>query len=536
MMIKEKNLGQVFTPTKIVDLMIYEGIKKQNVDILNKKILEPSCGNGVFLLSIAQIIIDECKSRNYNDEYIKSQLLNIYGWDIDKECVRETIYGLNKLLEYNNLDFTINWNVKKADALIYNNNDYFNSFDIIIGNPPYIKIQNLSIEQRETLKNNFKLCSIGSSNTYIAFFELAINLLKKDGICVFITPNSYLYTQSGKLLKDKLIKYVNLIKIIDLTDKNIFEDFGVYPVITIFDKKNIKHDSFVYEKLIDLNEKKYISVVVEKERLKDKVHWGLNEFIIGNKKEVNGKKNKIKLKEICDIYTGVQTSLDWGFIFTNIMENEKDKNLIYAYSRLKAWIEIEKEIVKKIIKASRLKDENNVNYEYILFPYENKNESNFNGLETGSNNNPIKDKEANFEIICEEVLKNKYPLAYDYLLSIKYNLLKIKRNNAKELWYSFGRFQGLTKTYGKKIIFPNIANYPRFVFIEQDDILFYSGFCIKIKDKYQKTISYDKLVVLLNSQEMYNYIKSVGFVYSGGYYGMNKNIVENFDLDSDCLV
>ena len=42
--------------------------------------------------------------------------------------------------------------------------------------------------------------------------------------------------------------------------------------------------------------------------------------------------------------------------------------------------------------------------------------------------------------------------------------------------------------------------------------------------------------MLLNSQDMYDYIRSVGFVYSGGYYGMNKNIVENFDVDINFLV
>ena len=540
-MSKEKMLGQVFTPSYIVEMMVNETLKNFGDGILDKKILEPSCGDGIFLSFIVQHIIDECKSKKYNDEYIKKQLLNIYGWDIDEHCVCQTIERLDNLLEINNLNFKIKWNIEKKDALYCNTEEYFNNFDIIIGNPPYIKIQNLLPEQRELLKKKFRLCSIGSTNTYIAFFELAMNLLKNNGLCLFITPNAFLYTKTSYLLKEKLLKYVNLLKIIDLSDNKVFNDFGVYPVITIFNKKEANSEKFIYEKIIDINKNESITTDIPKIKLEKKTHWKLKDFFIYNNNDDDGggdddtnknmknKKNKVLLKEICDVYTGIQTSFDCGFIFPNMLENEDEKNNIYVYSRLKGWIKIERGIIKKIVKASKLKNNSTIKHEYILFPYELESEKSKYKKNTDKDNG----QSFSFSIIEQDRLKQEYPLAYDYLLSIKYNLLKIKRSNIKDLWYSYGRFQGINNTFGKKIVFPNIANKPRFVLIEQDDVLFYSGFCIKIKPKYKKEISYESLLKVLNSEKMYEYIKSIGFVYSGGYYGINKNIIENFEVDLD---
>ncbi len=129
------------------------------------------------------------------------------------------------------------------------------------------------------------------------------------------------------------------------------------------------------------------------------------------------------------------------------------------------------------------------------------------------------------KIIPEETLKNNFPLAYNYLLSIKNEL--DKRDNGKTnpvAWYAFGRSQGLDTSFGKKILFSPMNNKPNFILVENEESTFYSGYCIKYQGDYAF------LLEQLNSQRLADFIAVSSRDFRGGWKAYNKKALEEFTI------
>jgi len=110
------------------------------------------------------------------------------------------------------------------------------TYDNIILNPPYIKIQDLPIEYRNFINSNYDLLNGGAIDIYYAFIIKCLSLLNENGVMVSITPNSFLYNKSSLNLRKYLFDNRLIKEIIDFKEKKVFNDASVYCCITIFDK------------------------------------------------------------------------------------------------------------------------------------------------------------------------------------------------------------------------------------------------------------------------------------------------------------
>ncbi len=481
----QKLHGKVYTPIIVVEKILND-CRYNNEKILGKSILDPSCGDGRFLTIVAKRIIHFSSKQN-----LKSNLEKIYGWDIDASAIEECLKNLNTLIE--NHGISVDWNIKNTDSLRKITDKFNQKFDYIVGNPPYIRIQHLNENDRKFIQNNYKFCKSGSTDTYIAFFELCDKLLEKDGVCGLITPNTFFYNETAYLLRQYFSSKKNLIKISNYADIQLFENATTYSAITIFGKN--KKDSFIYEHAKDFN--KSVSRHIDFNEIRDEKFWQLT----ADKYKENG---GIKLKDICNVHVGITTLCDKAYIFTT-SEVYKDKNLLTAHTYYKGDILIEKSILKPIIKASRLKSSNDKIYESILFPYMKINDKN--------------------KIIPEEILIKEYPLAYEYLLSIK-NTLDMRDNGKPNAvaWYAFGRSQGLDTSFGKKILFSPMNLEPNFILTKDTESTFYSGYCIKYNGDY------NFLLAQLNSQRFADFINISSRDFRGGWKAYNKKVLQEFKI------
>lgn len=166
MNLKSKELGQVFTPNFVVDLMC------ENLNIVGKKILEPSCGDGAFLTYLARKYIKEFLSKSKDLQALKIALeQNLIGIDIDAVLLQKCRQNLNEIAGEFGLK-NIKWTLIEGDFLeLYKN--YKGQIDIIVGNPPYIRIHNLNENAR-----NFVLG--GMSDLFLIFFKLGFFCLKNN--------------------------------------------------------------------------------------------------------------------------------------------------------------------------------------------------------------------------------------------------------------------------------------------------------------------------------------------------------------------
>jgi type I restriction-modification system DNA methylase subunit len=481
----QKLLGQIYTPRFVVEKILTD-IGFDNVNLLGKTILDPSCGDGRFLVVVAEKIIELSPKEN-----LQENLEKIYGWDIDEQAIVYCLENLNELIK--SFDIKVNWNIQACNSLKKIIEFDSPKFDFIVGNPPYIRIQHLEETERTFVQNFYKFCKNGSTDTYIAFYELCDFLLNKNGICGLITPNTFFYSETAKFMRAYFVNKQNLIKITNYGDIQLFDNATIYSSITIFGEQSNETFSFEQAK----TEIKFETRTINFNELKNQKIWQLS---INLSIEQEG----IKLKDICHIHVGITTLCDKAYIFP-IQEIENEPNYVLAKTYFKGIVKIEKAILKPIIKASKLKSSADEISQYILFLYQKVNEKH--------------------KIISEKTLKSEFPLAYSYLLSVKGEL--DKRDNGKPntvVWYAFGRSQGLDTSFGKKILFSPMNNKPNFILVEDEKCTFYSGYCIK----YQGDYSF--LLAQLNSQRLADFISVSSRDFRGGWKAYNKKSLEEFTI------
>ncbi len=444
-----------------------------------------------FIIKIVERII-----KFSTKEELKQNLEKIHGWDIDAEAVSLAITNLNKLVEPYNVK--INWNIKVLNSLqkgiskfdlFAQNTTKTEKFDFIVGNPPYIRIQHLDLKERIFIQNHFRFCKSGSTDIYIAFYELALNLLKETGKAGYITPNTFFHTDTAKELRKYFATHQNLIQITNHGHIQLFENATTYSAIVIFDKQ--KHDKFKFQSATDKN--------LFQERFIDFSEIQRQKFWQLTIKKQETKKGK-RLGDIAKIHVGITTLADKIYMMPFV---KKEGDYIYLKSKYNGIVKFEKEILKPIIKVSTLKNSDEPIKEYVLFPYKK-----VNGKHT---------------IIPENKLKEKYPLAYQYLLSVKDYL--DKRDNGrlnKVAWHAFGRSQGLDTSFGNKILFSPMNKKPNFIYHKNEEATFYSGYCIKYDGDYEK------LLEQLNSERMEEFIRISSRDFRGGWKAYNKKIVQEF--------
>lgn len=503
MKISEKKLnGIVYTPQWIVELILDNLDYKNN--IYEKRIIDPACGDGAFLSEVLIRFIEDAQKAKIENQTIKAKIENnIFGFDIDENAVKKCISILNDIAWKYGLK-NIKWNILKADSLDKSFvNRFFDSFDFVVGNPPYIRIQHLGSKRREKIQNEWQLCKKGSTDIFITFFELGYYLLNKTGKLGYITPNTYLKTKAGECLRN-FIKFHQILKtLIDFEHNQLFDNATTYSLITILDKNHKKNAFSLFK-----GDKENINYIdeIDIENL-NKDNWVLtSNDILKKLNEIE--KRGLPLNEIAKIHVGITTLADDYYIFKDpVITN----NLAEIQLKDGRTFKIEREILRPIIKASVLKNSNEDQNRFIIFPYKRVGDKHF--------------------IIEEKELKERYPYTYKYFKAIKEILDNRDKGKPNPVaWYAFGRSQGIDTSFGKKILTSPINLKPNFIVWEKEEYTFYAGYCIKFDGDLKLLAQY------LNSKDMEFYINHVSRNYQNNYKSFAKSFIEKFGIEDLNLV
>lgn len=266
--------GIYYTPRFVTDYIVKETVgrfleERSHNEILNIKILDPACGSGSFLIRAYDELLNYHayrggKSVTELDQYERLPILikNVFGVDLDMQAVE--IARLNLLLRSlarREILPSLADNIRQGNSLIsgteqaltkYFDNNWqekkpFNweqefrdiivggAFDVIIGNPPYVKIQTLPRDEADYYRE-FYQSAFGSFDIYILFLEQAIKLLKPGGRLGFITSGKFLKADYGKRIQQLLYQNCTVESIIDLSVQQIFAEATTYPVIIVLKK------------------------------------------------------------------------------------------------------------------------------------------------------------------------------------------------------------------------------------------------------------------------------------------------------------
>ncbi|WP_158232692.1 N-6 DNA methylase [Sporosarcina sp. P26b] len=508
------NNGIIFTPSTVSDYITNQMIN--SIDVPDKLICDFSCGGGEFLISA----LKQLKLKFPTTPAIHFIENNLFGVDILSENVYSTKLLLSlQALEYKEDKEIIDFNIIQGDSTSSNILTNFNKlkksegFDFIVGNPPYVKFQELSLQQRKSLKESYTTCDSGNFNLFYAFIELSFNYLKEDGKIGYIIPNHLLKMQSAKSLRNFLLGEKLINKVIDFKDNQLFENAQTYSAIIFFDKK--PKEEIVY-KTVDkkinngqivqhLNDSNYQAIAYNHLNA-DSIHLLSKEDYL-NIKSIENQKNNLR------IMTGIATQKDSLYLINTTKEFNKNEQDKYFYKEFENEIyKIEKDITISIIKGSGEKkvDEATNFYEFnrIIYPYQ------------------LSDDKV--VVISEKEMIQKYPETFKYFQVIRGELSK--RNGGKpsvKVWYEYGRSQALN-SFTPKIIFPTNSAKPNFTYFK-DYALFNNGYAI-FGTTSKNEIDLDILTKVLNSVVVEYYIKHTSYMISGGYYCYQKKYLSNFTI------
>jgi adenine-specific DNA-methyltransferase len=239
-----KQLGQYATPADIVRYIFKSVEYSPSAHILPKKLIDPSCGSGAFLVEAVRIYLTALKKAGSPmHKWYPMVISAIYGIDIDATACFFARLNLSMLLAPAVLEFVSKNDVIKlkplsvycADTLqlfvsgeeglglFYDrrNQSLKRRFDFVVGNPPYFKMKNL----KDELKDAFGESIYGHPNAYGVFLHAGIEMLKNNGRLGFIVPRSMLSGLYFKNLRAFIEKNTSLREIVYLADrKNVFDN------------------------------------------------------------------------------------------------------------------------------------------------------------------------------------------------------------------------------------------------------------------------------------------------------------------------
>jgi len=578
---ENRNRSIVTTPIEIVKYMVKKSLSslingKTPSEIKKLKIADIACGSGIFLVEIFDYLINYCTDwYKHNDVshlidlggdryklplHEKKEILLscIYGIDIDPQAVEVARFSLLlKLLEDENEptvdqeqpilpDLSKNilignslidnemisrYNAEKeiVDIIPFDWEDINNGekFDLIIGNPPYVKTEDminlLPAKEVEIYKKRYKT-SYKQFDKYFIFIERALEYIKDSGVLCYIIPNKFAKIVSGKNLRKLITKKSWVKEYIDFGSEQLFQEQTTYSSILILEKK--PHNTFTYYEVDDvkkwwtLQEKSSKRLELDSKLLSENP-WVLVADPTLMETINNLYQNSIPLKEVAETFNGIQTSAEqppvYWFSTEEIIGEDETYFKIHKFGQ---DYKIEKAILKPFFKPVKKNEKNMYTYDvlktnkWIIFPYDNG------------------------RLISIDTMRTTYPYTMKYLED-RYDLLVPKQISADgkgrdvptatpETWYQYGRTQSLNLFEGtKKLIVGVMSKQPMYMYDENDYVIASggtAGYCA-IKEKEGSQYKLEFLQAYLTHPLIEKIMSILGSDFEGGFYSRGTSIL-----------
>ena len=270
---EKKKQGQYYTPRPIVDFILDEVGWREPADIIgeNKRLIDPACGSGTFLVRAAKRLMDAYRNPQggfANPKMVLERVRDkIYGFDLNPfacylaevNLLIQVLDAIRALAPHERLVRLERFHIYNVDSLaragrgvlalghdsllaeeldaverIKGRQDkYAPGFSHVVANPPYGA--RLSDDYKSGLKRDYPLVFRGQPDTYVFFYALGLELLGTGGRLGFITPNTFLMGTNTDFLRGELLRAGQIERIVDLP-QGIWDDATVDCVLLFLRK------------------------------------------------------------------------------------------------------------------------------------------------------------------------------------------------------------------------------------------------------------------------------------------------------------
>jgi len=496
---RKKSEGAVYTPDYIIDFIIKKSLslyKKDKPPLL----CDPCCGSGGFLVRAIDIY-----SRQFNLDAKCVFLKYIRGIDVNPQAVScakiiTELYFLDKRIKPPILER----NIICSDTLLSTKKELTSrvgcseeGVDLIVTNPPYVKLQNIDRRYRKKLVKVYAQYVKGSFSLAMLFLIAGHKFLSAKGVLGYITQNNIYTSLAGENVRKYVVENNCLHTIIDFGHERIFHNASAYTCLVFLTRD--KNQELLFnscfqpeEKLYDLRAEDFSPIPI---RTLNSKKWRLAPL----KHLKNLRRLETKGTPLCKL-----AEIKVGFATL--------KDSVFFVNGHRAVSDIEYEITRPAIKVAHLTDQESVANKIarIIHPYK---------------------KSAGRWIPLEpDEFRGKFPKAYRYLEKKKEILLK--RDKGKKhykYFYEWGRTQCMDAP-GPKLLTKTFNKGPGFL-LDESDSLFCNGYSVKPVcqgNLFCQSLPIDILQKILNSIVMDYFTKLTSFQIDGNYQCFQKNFIENF--------
>ncbi|MBS4905496.1 MAG: Eco57I restriction-modification methylase domain-containing protein [Subdoligranulum variabile] len=418
-------------------------------------------------------------------------------------------------MSYAQFDRTVYQNIPLMNKLkMFDWNTEFGNrkFDAIIGNPPYIRVQNMvhySKEEYNFYKSNYSPYVTAQTDTldkYYLFIEKGLALLNNDGILGYIVPHKFMNIQAGVKLRELLTSSSAVRKILHFGTYQVFENRSTYTCILILTKQ--ENTQFEIGFVQDWNQFLFnhnTECATYPEAYITGQPWSfLPQNIVTHLDAIS--ESCVPLSTLVDIFVGLQTSADDIYI---IYADSEDANYVYFHNGQREF-KVEKGILRKGIYDIQITSYEKIAANcYIIFPY----------------------KEVNGKPVLYSLseMSENFPNTLFYLSEYKEQLDRRKMTGRKEEnWFAFGRSQSVRRFLaGEHLVWPVLSTGSNYVY-DSEMIAFTGGgngpfYGMEMKNSSQESIFY--IQAILNHWLMELLVKSKASTFRGDYYSHGKQFI-----------
>lgn len=500
-----------YTPGRKGQITKYvNALRAYENELQELKIVDPSCGSGAFLIKALEKLMNERKWISDEraritgtgdlfdqDTMIKSLLSsNIYGVDINSESVEiaRLALWLHTALPGKPLS-TLDDNILCGNSLV--GNDFYShhqnksfddekieqinafdwekafpdvfkrhngGFDCVIGNPPYVKLQNfrmVSEDVADYLLNAkapdgspvYASTQTGNFDLYLPFIERGLGLLRANGRMGYIAPSVWLRNDYGEGLRKQLANKKSLYSFIDFGCFQVFDEATTYTALQFF--SNIEHKEVEYvaaHKKEDVFQTKSNTPKISYAEFESKQRWNLSpadEMAL-----ICRLSNEGHPLSSNHITSWISQGLISGAF--NIFANEKNTEGNHTHQitpKKKCIVNLDKELLLPLVSGEDIRAfANPVSRLDIIFPYEI-------------------DDNGKHQLISPENMASSYSDTWLFLKSYESFLRQRDSGKLDDVdWYRYSRNQNLDKQNKPKILVAGTAKQIRATYDFNGDV------------------------------------------------------------------
>jgi hypothetical protein len=508
--------GAHYTPTPVVRYLVDRTLSpllETGAPVTDPpRILDPSCGCGTFPIAAAQMLHRKGTLTNTSarerPEFIAGA---IFGADIDERavtwtrrlllltvwasCVRD---GLDLRAVAEEKFPTLDRNIVCTDFLRLagspadpREHQLPESFDAIIGGPPFVRLQDLHRTQPDRLeeyKRQFTTATSGSFDLYMLFIEKSLNLLREGGRLGFSVSNSFLRSKSGRRLRDLLAESATVEEIIEFPDARLYPDAKVQIALLCLSKgKRDRRTRFVRLRGSDAVDRALGQLHSSHEGEDPNIavhflpvgHLGAKPWSCADEADAAGlariERAGVRLGLLpVEICSGTSTGADKVFLLQHIRD-AGDGSVLVRERRHGETFHVESQAVRPIVRGRDIKPYMPPEPTTLcIFPYDEKG-----------------------KLPTEDAFAERFPATYGYLRSRKDWLVAVQKRTDAPWWAP--RFRKLQNTWSApKLIAGKVDFGKNFTLDARQDALCHSTVVIVRPDA--NIISPYYLLGILNSE------------------------------------